>query len=388
MHDCSRLLLYLTVDQESYSEEDERHTEPLSHIEHHILLETYLRFLDELYEETHTETSDEESSDEENGDIGDSEDGENEETEGLTEVVGANDIVNNLANVLSTGLQGAAAEEFAYIATKLNAAIPTQDFFQYAQTYQLVASNAISQGKSLEEALALADAELESFANSVLYAGRELSSGFATGLKGAENLFQKAEQLAQAGRYESGAQLGASLTSIAAITGAVAPDLSSAIVDAIYNASVGGNASQLVALRSLAGINASNTEFLNSLLQNPQQVLGDLFDKLNQYQNMASGAYMEVAEGLSSIFGVSTEALARVDFGQVANAVRASANPSNALEQNMKLLVSGQTTTTAEMQRIYEANKYTVMFFDMEGNIIGHSEEEQEDNVQISFSRD
>ena len=279
-------------------------------------------------------------------------------TEGLTEVVGANDIVNNLANVLSTGLQGAAAEEFAYIATKLNAAIPTQDFFQYAQTYQLVASNAISQGKSLEEALALADAELESFANSVLYAGRELSSGFATGLKSAENLFQKAEQIAQAGRYESGAQLGASLTSIAAITGAVAPDLSSAIVDAIYNASVGGNASELVALRSLAGINASNTEFLNSLLQNPQQVLGDLFDKLNQYQNMASGAYMEVAEGLSSIFGVSTEALARVDFGQVANAVRASANPSNALDQNMKLLVSGQTTTTAEMQRIYEANKY------------------------------
>lgn len=279
-------------------------------------------------------------------------------TEGLTEVVGANDIVNNLANVLSTGLQGAAAEEFAYIATKLNAAIPTQDFFQYAQTYQLVASNAISQGKSLEEALALANAELESFANSVLYAGRELSSGFATGLKGAETLFQKAEQIAQAGRYESGAQLGASLTSIAAITGAVAPDLSSAIVDALYKASVGGNASELVALRSLAGINASNTEFLNSLMQNPQQVLGDLFDKLNQYQNMASGAYMEVAEGLSSIFGISSEALARVDFGQVANAVRASANPSNALEQNMKLLVSGQTTTTAEMQRIYEANKY------------------------------
>ena len=65
MHDCSRLFLYLAVNQESYSEEDERHAEPLSHIEHHILLETYLRFLDELYEETHSETSDEEGSDEE-----------------------------------------------------------------------------------------------------------------------------------------------------------------------------------------------------------------------------------------------------------------------------------------------------------------------------------
>ena len=281
-------------------------------------------------------------------------------TEGLTDVIGANDIVNNLSNVLSAGLQGAAAEEFAYIATKLNAAIPTQDFFNYAETYELVASNALSNGKTLDEALTIANSELETFANNLLYAGRELSSGFATGLKGAENLFQKAEQIAQAGRFGSGAQLGATLSSIAAVTGAVAPDLASSIVDAVYNAAVGGNASEIVALRSLAGINASNTEFLNALMTDPQTVFGDIFDKLYQYQNMANGAYMEVAEGLSSVFGLSSDSLSRIDFSQVANAVRASSNPSSALSQNMKLLASGQTTTNAELMRLREVNQYMV----------------------------
>lgn len=280
------------------------------------------------------------------------------QSEGLEQVIGATDIVNNLSNVLASGLQGAAAEEFAYIATKLNAAIPTQDFFNYTEGYITAVSNAMSQGKTQAEAIAIANEELETFANSLLYAGRELSGGFTVGLKGAENLFQKAEQIAQAGKYGSGAQLGTTLSSIASITGAIAPDLVSSIVDVVYNAAVGGNASELVALRSLAGINASNTEFLNALITDPQTVFGEIFDKLYQYQNMANGAYMEVAEGLSSIFGVSTEALARIDFGQVSSAVKASASPSSALNQSMKLLASGQTTTNAELLRMNQISKY------------------------------
>ena len=63
---CScRLFPYVTVDQEAYSKENERNAEPLTHIQYHVLLEHYLRFLDELYEETHSETSYEECSDEE-----------------------------------------------------------------------------------------------------------------------------------------------------------------------------------------------------------------------------------------------------------------------------------------------------------------------------------
>lgn len=279
-------------------------------------------------------------------------------SEGLTDIIGATDIVNSLSNVLSAGLQGAAAEEFAYLATKLNAAIPTQDFFNYTEGYITAVSNAMNQGRSQAEAIAMANEELETFANSLLYAGREISGGFTVGLKGAESLFQKAEQIAQAGRYGSGTQLGSTLTAISAITGAIAPDLASGIVDAVYKAAVGGNASDIVALRSLAGINASNTEFLQAIVNNPQQVFGDLFSKLNVMQNMSNGAYMEVAEGLSSIFGISMDSLARVDFGQLASAVKASANPNSALNQNMKLLTSGQTTTNAEILKMRQINQY------------------------------
>jgi hypothetical protein len=281
-------------------------------------------------------------------------------TEGLTDVIGASDISNNLANVLNAGLSGAYAEEFAYIATKLNAAIPTQDFFQYTEGYITAVSNALNQGKSQSEAIAAANAELETFANSLLYAGREISGGFTTGLKGAEELFQKAEQIAQAGRYGSGMELGSVLTSISAVTGAIAPDLASSLVDAVYKAAVGGNSSDIVALRSLAGINASNTEFLQSLVSNPQSVFGALFDNLANMQNMSNGAYMEVAEGLSSVFGISMDALARLDFTQIANAVRATGETSDALGQNMKLLQSGQTTTNAEILRMRQINEYMV----------------------------
>ena len=64
MHDCSRLLLDIAIYKESDAEKDKRNAEPLTHIQNHILLESYLRLLDELYQETHAEATDEESSDE------------------------------------------------------------------------------------------------------------------------------------------------------------------------------------------------------------------------------------------------------------------------------------------------------------------------------------
>ena len=65
MHDSRRLFSYICIDQESDAEKNERDAEPLTHVQNHIMLETHLRFLDELDEEAHAETSDEEGSDEE-----------------------------------------------------------------------------------------------------------------------------------------------------------------------------------------------------------------------------------------------------------------------------------------------------------------------------------
>lgn len=278
-------------------------------------------------------------------------------SEGLGSVINATDVVDKLSSVLSTGLSGKAAEEFAYIASKLNAAIPTQDFFGYAETYASIAANAISQGKSQEQALALANDELEQFASNLLYSSRELAGGFSTGLKNSATLFQNATQIAQSAKSGNAAEISGTLTSVSAIIGAVAPDLADSLVSNVVQAAIGGNSSQIVALRSLAGINASNTEFLQAMASDPKAVFTELFSNLANMQTMSPDNYMEVAEGLAEVFGIDKAAFARVDFNYLADAINAMQVNYNSLDQNLALLESGQTTTSAEQLKAQEINR-------------------------------
>lgn len=280
--------------------------------------------------------------------------------EGLTRVVSTADITNNLTKVLDAGLSGTVAEEFAYLATKLNAAIPTEDFFGYAGTYSSIAAQAIQNGMSQAEAIAYANSQLESFASNLLYAGREVAGGFTTGLKDAQTLFAQSVQISQAAKTNNSAQISGVTTAVASIVGAVAPDLASSMTDAIYKAATGGNSSEIVALRSLAGINASNTEFLKQLANDPQSVFSELFDNLGSMQKMSEANYMEVAEGLSSIFGVDAAAFARVDFNYLAQAIRAMNTSNTSLLENIEHLASGETTTNAEQLKMQQINEYMI----------------------------
>lgn len=279
------------------------------------------------------------------------------QSEGYDSVISVSEITDNLGNVLKAGLSGTVAEEFAYMATILNKAIPTEDFFAYAETYASIAANAIAAGKSQQEAIDYANDELQSFANNLLYASRDLAGGFSTGLKSASNLLSSATKIAQTSRTGDISDISGVLTSVSAIVGAVAPDLASSLVDSIVSAATGGNAENVTALRTLAGGGASNTAFLQQFASNPQAVFATLFRNLGSMQNMSSENYMEVAEGLSSIFGVSMDALARVDFNYLADAVDGMNTDSTALSKNMELLVSGQTTSTAEQLKAQEINR-------------------------------
>lgn len=280
-------------------------------------------------------------------------------SEGLEREIAVSDVTNNLANVLKSGLTGAIAEEFAYQATKLNAAVPTQDFFGYASTYGELVANAIQrQGMTQEAAIEYATKELTSYASELLYASRDLSHGVTTGLQNASDIFAQSVHIAQAGRVSDVSSISGVMTAVSAITGAIAPDLASAMTDAIYKAATGGNSTEIVALRSLAGINASNTEFLKQLAQDPQSVFANLFDTLGARQKMSEDAYMEVAEGLSTVFGVSMDAFARVDFNQLAAAIRNMDTGNDAINENLSLLISGQTTTNKEQLKSQEINQY------------------------------
>ena len=281
-------------------------------------------------------------------------------SEGLSSVISTADLTENLAQVLKSGLSGPVAEEFAYLATKLNAAVPTQDFFGYASEYAALIANAQQMGMTQAEAVAQANAAIETYASNILYASRQLTGGVTTGLQNAQSIFQDALKITQTSRVGDISQISGVLTSISAIVGAIAPDLASSIVDLVTSAATGGNADQLVALRSLAGVNASNTEFLRQLATNPKSLFVALFDNLGRMQKMSEGAYMEVAEGLSSVFGVSMDALARVDFNYLAQAISQMNVGNAALDENMNMLLSGQTTLTAEQLKTQQINKYMI----------------------------
>ena len=276
--------------------------------------------------------------------------------ENLGSVISSTTVIDGLKQVLSTGLSGKAAEEFAYQATKLQAVIPNMDFFQYASSYAQIASNAIAQGSSQAEALELANQQLESFANNVLYANRELAGGFNTGLSNTAQLFDDAVKIAQTARTGETSAISGVLTSVSAVVGAVAPDLANGLVQNIVNAAIGGNNENIVALRSLAGINAGNTEFLRAFAEDPKVVFSSIFNKLAELQTMSNDNFMEVAEGLAPIFGVDMAALAQVDFNYLARAVDQMNTDSGSLEENLELLVSGQSTTTAEQAKMAEIN--------------------------------
>ena len=280
--------------------------------------------------------------------------------EGLSNVISSTDIYNNLAKVIQSGLTGNAAVEFAYQATKMNAAMPNQDFFNYVDTYASVAANAIAAGKSEAEALNLANSSLSDFSNSLLYASRNLTGGFSTGLRSAENIYTSAVKIAQSARSDNISGIANTLLAIQGYVGSIAPDLANTLSDKIYQLATGGNNADIVALRSLAGINASNTDFLRALSTNPEGVLSTMFANLGKMFTQSADAYMEKAEGYASLFGLSSDAFARIDFASLANAIVNMESNTNNLEDNMKLLKEGQTTTSTDQLKIAQINQYMI----------------------------
>ena len=277
--------------------------------------------------------------------------------EGLESVISAADISTNLGKVLEGGLSGAAAEEFAYLATILENAIPTQDFFSYSDTYAQVVAQGISKGLSESDAIQAADAQLQQFASNLLYANRNISSGLSSALKDGKKLWEDSVKIAASARIADSSNISGVLTAVAAQVGAIAPDLASELVDKVVSAAIGGNSNELVALRSIAGVGASNSEFLRILANDPKSLFVVLFSNLAKMQQMNADNFMEVAEGLSETFGIPAEAFARVDFQSLASAISAMQVNTASLSENISLLSSGQTVTSDEQLKMQQINK-------------------------------
>ena len=278
-------------------------------------------------------------------------------SEGLESVISAADISTNLGKVLEGGLSGAAAEEFAYLATILENAIPTQDFFSYSDTYAQVVANAMARGLDESSAIQEADAQLQQFASNLLYASRNISNGLSSALKDGKRLWEDSVKIAANARISDSSTISGVLTSVAAQVGAIAPDLASDLVDKVVSAAIGGNSNELVALRSIAGVGASNSEFLRILANDPKSLFAALFNNLAKMQQMNADNFMEVAEGLAETFGLPAEAFSRVNFQSLASAISSMQINTASLSENMELLSSKQTVTSDEQLKMQQINK-------------------------------
>ena len=278
-------------------------------------------------------------------------------SEGLESVISAADISTNLGKVLEGGLSGAAAEEFAYLATILENAIPTQDFFSYSDTYAQVVANAMARGLDESSAIQEADAQLQQFASNLLYASRNISNGLSSALKDGKRLWEDSVKIAANARISDSSTISGVLTSVAAQVGAIAPDLASDLVDKVVSAAIGGNSNELVALRSIAGVGASNSEFLRILANDPKSLFATLFNNLAKMQQMNADNFMEVAEGLAETFGLPAEAFSRVNFQSLASAISSMQINTASLSENMELLSSKQTVTSDEQLKMQQINK-------------------------------
>lgn len=280
--------------------------------------------------------------------------------EGLSDVVGTTDVTAMLQEILNAGLSGDVAEEFAYQATVLKKAIPTEDFTSYASSYASLVSSYMSAGHSQAEALSYATSQLKIFASSVLTASREVSGGLTTSLTGVSSLFDDIVKISQTAGVSDTSSLSSALSVVQAVAGQVSPDVGNALVSQIVEAAVGGNSSELVALRSLANTGASNTAFLQALAKDPSSVLATLFSSLDDMFDKTTDNYMEVAYSLADTFGISADSLARVNWDKLVDELRTNSAGTSALNQNMSLLQSGETTTSAESQRLAQINEYMI----------------------------
>lgn len=280
--------------------------------------------------------------------------------EGLSDVVGTTDVTAMLQEILNAGLSGDVAEEFAYQATVLKKAIPTEDFTSYAASYASLVSSSIAAGHSQAEALSYANSQLRIFASSVLTASREVSGGLTTSLTGVSGLFDNIVKIAQTAGVSDTTSLSSALSVVQAVAGQVSPDVGNSLVSQIVEAAVGGNSSELVALRSLANTGASNTAFLQALARHPSSVLATLFSNLDDMFDKTTDNYMEVAYSLADTFGISADSLARVNWDKLVDELRTNSAGTSALNQNMALLESGETTTSAESQRLSQINEYMI----------------------------
>ena len=276
------------------------------------------------------------------------------QAEGYGNVINAGDYITELANTLNSKLGGELAEAFAAQNLILQKAVPEVDLSSMGETFAAIYRSAELQGVDAEELMISA-------MNQVAGATKALeksTSGNNQFISQIDNLLKKANEvvLSSNGTADQVAEMATQLMAAEAPLSAIAPQLSgftSTLVDKLLS----GNDATAVALRAImntldSNIGISETDFRKSLMEDTQGVLSTAFEAIGQFinDNSNEAAQYEFYKSMETVFGISSNQLAQIDFSAIAQQIADASTATNmkALTDAENLVRAGETTTLEE----------------------------------------
>lgn len=276
------------------------------------------------------------------------------QTEGYGNVINAADYITELSNTLNSRLGGELAEAFAAQNLILQKAVPEVNLSAMGETFASIYRNAELQGQSGEDTMIAAMNQIAGATKAL----EDMTSGNNQFISQIDNFLKKASEvvLQSGGSADQVADLATQMMAAEAPLAALAPQLNgftSVLVDKLLS----GNDATAVALRAIMNdidnrIGVNETAFRQSFMEDTQGVLSTAFEAIGQFinDNSNEAAQFEFYRAMESVFGISANQLAQVDFTNIAAQVAEASTSANikALTDAENLVHSGETTTLEE----------------------------------------
>lgn len=283
--------------------------------------------------------------------------------EGYGNVIDASNYLDELAKTLDANLNSRLAAEFAAQALILEKAIPEFDATSMAKEFGAIYTRANQQGEDGTQAMKRAMEQIAGATKAI----EETTDGNNQFITKIDEYLQKSTEIVSmtGGSVDQIADLTTQMMAAEGPIGSLTPQLTGfagELVDILTDS----NNSTATALRAImhdinSDIGISYTDFMNSFITDTQGTLETAFKALEQFinNNSSDGARFEFLDAMSDIFGVSTEKLAQIDFGYVAEQLSKTNETLNktALTAAEQLLKDGETTTLEEQLVANTANQ-------------------------------
>lgn len=276
---------------------------------------------------------------------------------GYSQAINAGDYLDELSRTLSANLGGELAEVFATQSLILQKAVPEFDASAMASQFAAIWTNAEKEGNDGEAAMVEAMRQVAGATKAI----EQSTDGNNQFIKSIPNYLEQAQTIV--------ARAGGSVDQVASLTtqmmaaegplSSLAPQLQG-FTGELVTILTNQNDATAVALRSImhdinADIGISATDFMKSFMDDTQGTLETAYRAIDQFieRNENPAAEQEFLSAMESVFGISGDKLAQLDFGYIADQLsQTNAHLNTAALLDAEALVKGGETATLEEQLV------------------------------------